>query len=99
MKSDFQNTVTMISPLYRPEEIARFLHTDGVVGRLSDFPELTQAGRDRDLKAISTLCEQLLHSATKVLQPYRPHCRVGILQCGADRWYARSLPVRRKFKK
>ncbi len=59
-QSDFQSTVTMmISPLYRPEEIARFAYTDGIVGRLGDFPELTQAVRSNDLEKVSILCEGL----------------------------------------
>ncbi len=62
-QSDFQSTVTMmISPLYRQEEIARFVSTDGIVGRLGDFPELTQAVRTNDLEKISILCEELFHS-------------------------------------
>jgi len=67
-QSDSQSTVTMmLSPLYRQEEIARFVYTDGTVGRFGDFPELTRAVQKRDLATVSFLCERLFHlnSATK----------------------------------
>lgn len=62
-QSDFQTTVTLVpSPLYRREEVARFLSTDGIVARLGDFPELTQAVRDQDLDKTGALCAQSFFS-------------------------------------
>lgn len=58
-----QNTVTtMPTPLDRKAKTARFLHTDKIVGRLGDFPELTKAVRAGDVATVSTLCAQLFHS-------------------------------------
>lgn len=49
----------MLSPLYQEAKIARFIHTDNIVGRLGEFPALTKAVREGDLETVSVLCEQL----------------------------------------
>jgi hypothetical protein len=62
-KSEMQDTVTiMITTNRRKAEIARFVHTDRIVGRLGDFPQLTKAVRDGDLATVSILCAQLFDS-------------------------------------
>lgn len=52
-----------VPPLAIPDDtkgpIARFVHTDKIVGRLGEFPELTKAVREGDLALVSTLCTQL----------------------------------------
>jgi len=72
-QSDSQGTVTMMfSPLYRQAEIARFAYSDNIVGRLGEFPELTQAVREGDLETVRFLCEQLFSSTAPI---YRPKAR------------------------
>jgi hypothetical protein len=58
--ADFQETNPFLTlPTARVGEIARFVHTDNIVGRLGGFPELTKAVREGDVATISFLCEQL----------------------------------------
>ena len=59
---------------------ARFVHTDKIVRRLDEFPELTKALREGDLATVSILCAQLfeLNSDTKVPSQTRRHHLVGI---------------------
>lgn len=63
MDHERQNAVTtMPRPLDRKAKTARFLHSDKIVGRLGDFPELTKAVRAGDVAMVNTLCAQLFHS-------------------------------------
>lgn len=60
--SDFQDTDPFLTiRTARKDEIARFVYTDKIVGRLGEFPELTRAVREGDLATVSFLCEQLFH--------------------------------------
>ena len=56
-----QDTATMEIPRknYGRAESALFVHTDTIVGKLGEFPELTKAVRDGDLDTISGLCAGL----------------------------------------
>ena len=59
-RSDCQETNPFLTlPTARVGEVARFAYTDKIVGRLGDFPELTQAVREGDLETTSILCAKL----------------------------------------
>ncbi|HLM99846.1 MAG TPA: hypothetical protein VK335_11215 [Bryobacteraceae bacterium] len=59
-RSDFQETSPFLTlPTAKVGEVARFVYTDKIVGRLGEFPELTKAVREGDLEKVSILCEQL----------------------------------------
>ncbi len=74
-KSGFQDTVTIMTTVSdRKVEIARFVHTDKIVGRLGQYPELTEAVRGGDVAAVSFLCAQLfeLNSGARMLAGILP---------------------------
>ena len=57
MRSEFQDTNPFPTlPTARADEIARFIYTDKIVGRLGEFPELTKVVREGDVATISILC-------------------------------------------
>jgi hypothetical protein len=59
-RSEFQETNPFLTmPTARVGQVARFVHTDKSVGRLGDFPELTQAVREGDVPTITVLCAEL----------------------------------------
>jgi len=62
-------------PTARVGEVARFVSTDKIAGRLGEFPELTRAVREGDLEKVSTLCAQLfiLNSVPSVQPDIRFH--------------------------
>jgi hypothetical protein len=58
--SESQETAPMLTtPINSKAQIARFAHTDKIVGRLGEFPELTKAVREGDVETVSILCRQL----------------------------------------
>jgi len=60
MRSEFQETNPFLTlPTARVGEVARFIYTDNIVGRLGEFPELAKAVREGDLEKVSVLCGQL----------------------------------------
>ena len=59
MKSS--DAATIPSEVQRKAEIARFFHSDKIVGVLGEFPELTNAVRDGDLDTVSVLCARLFN--------------------------------------
>ena len=67
-RSEFQETKPFLTlPMARIVEVARFVYTDYIVGRLGDFPELTRAVREGDVGEFSALCVRLfeLNSAAR----------------------------------
>jgi len=71
--SEFQETNPFLTlPTARADEIARFIYTDKIVGRMGKFPELTKAVREGDVATISILCAQLfiLNSVPNVLPAF-----------------------------
>jgi len=55
--SEFQETNPFQTlPSARKDEIARFVYTDKIVGRLGEVPKLTEAVRDDDLATVSFFC-------------------------------------------
>ncbi len=65
--SDSQETNPFLTlPTAPKDEVARFVHTDKIVGRLGEFPELTKAVREGDVARVSLLCEELFRLNSEV---------------------------------
>jgi hypothetical protein len=70
----FQDTDPFLTlPVAKKGAVARFVHTDKIVGRMGEFPELTKAVREGDIATVSILCAQLFDSNSAVKHPPQTH--------------------------